>query len=158
MVTVDITIDIPRSQSSIRSRHDVVYAYVSLRYQSTMNDESIRLGSHFRKDSSNIENPRWEGNILMKDRGKFTVGVSELSSLDSPGNSGENLWKGCNQRMKKDYIVEQSDIPLYTRISAMPFDIRYERDLIERVCKTVKTPTNFPIDRIRSTSSFVLGF
>lgn len=93
MVTVDITIDISRSQSSIRSGHDVVYAYVSLRYESTMNDESIRLGSHFRKDSSNIENPRWEGNILMKDRGKFTVGagVSELSSLDSPGNSGENL-------------------------------------------------------------------
>lgn len=48
--------------------------------------------------------------------------------------------------MKKDYIVEQSDIPLYTRISAMPFDIRYERDLIERVCKTVKTPTNFPTE------------
>lgn len=60
--------------------------------------------------------------------------------------------------MKKDYIVEQSDIPLYTRISAMPFDIRYERDLIERVCKTVKTPTNFPIDRIRSTSSSFSDF
>ena len=109
-------------------------------------DESIRLRFPFSKRFLEYWKSRKEeeeGISLMKDRRKFTVGIGVIKL----GLPRESRWKSVKE-MQPTY-----EEGLYRRAVWYFLYIRYHSILgrLDRTnpTKTVKTSTNFPIERIR---------